>query len=260
MAEYDSEYYEGNDQSSDRLALDYYYRFFKNEMGRSNKRARVLEYGCGVGHLTKRLVRDFDCYALDISDYALSKVNEHAPAAKTIKTLHKIKNESLDGVIALHVMEHIEDPIVTFREFHDKLKPGGILVYVVPNPDGYGHRIKKDKWFAYSDETHISLLSEAVWKQLTADSGFTITKARGDGMWDVPYLPVLPTTLQKAIFFPPTVPQFVIGKAFLPTRLGECLIVVARKEPLAKTEEPKKHKAAAKKAPVKATRRKTVKA
>lgn len=259
MAEYDSEYYEGNDQSSDRPALDYYYRFFKNEMGRSKTRARVLEYGCGVGHLTKRLVSNYDCYALDISDYALSKVNERAPEAKTIKTLHTVEDESLDGIIALHVMEHIEDPLVTFREFHDKLKPGGVLVYVVPNPDGYGHKMKKDKWFAYSDKTHISLLSEAVWKQLTADSGFKITKSRGDGMWDVPYLPMLPTTIQKAIFFPPTVPQFVVGRAFLPTRLGECLIVVAKKEPLVTTKQSAKRTNTYRKKAVRAGRSKTVK-
>lgn len=228
--EYDSTYYEGNDQSDDRPALAYYYRFFKNTLGKYNGRPQVLEYGCGVGHLTKRLVQDFDTYALDISDYALQQVNKNAPKAKTIKTLDGVTDSSLDGIIALHVMEHIEDPAVTFREFRDKLKPGGLLAYVVPNPDGFGHRLKKEKWFGFADETHVSLFGENKWIKLTSESGFRIERVRGDGMWDVPYLPSVPIVLQKLIFLPPTVPQFIMGKAFLPTKLGECLIVVAYKK------------------------------
>jgi len=229
MSDYDSAYYENNDQAGDRPALAFYHRLFRQQMHGADISKTVLEYGCGVGHLTKRLSNDFQCYALDISDYALSQVNKHAPTAKTIKTMDKIKKGSLDGIIGLHVLEHLKRPQDTLAEFYEKLKPGGLLVYVVPNPDGYGHKIKKDKWFGFSDKTHISLFGERRWVDLTKQAGFVIQKVRGDGMWDVPYLPVLPAFLQKLIFFPPAALQLTTGKAFLPTIFGECLIVVARK-------------------------------
>ncbi len=196
---------------------------------KSSKKPLILEYGCGVGHLTKRLVRDYECYALDISDYALKQVNKNAPTAKTIKTLDKIADESLDGVIALHVMEHIVKPEEVFQEFHKKLKPGGLLVYVVPNSDGLGHTFKKDNWFGYADKTHVSLFAVREWLNRTEEVGFKVLKYKGDGMWDVPYVSGIPTILQKLFFFPPAAIQLALGRAFLPTKLGECLIVVAGK-------------------------------
>lgn len=239
MSEYDSaEYYEGNDQAGDRPALKFYARLFKHHMGKTTKKKPVvLEYGCGVGHLTKRLVNDYDVFSLDISSYALKQVNKNAPEAKTIKTINKIKDGTLDGVVALHVMEHIKKPEIVFNEFYQKLKPGGLLMFVVPNPDGFGHKLKKDDWFGFSDKTHISLFGVNEWLKLTKGGGFRITKYTGDGMWDVPYLPILPTFLQKLIFLPPAALQVVAGRSFLPTILGECLIVVAYKE-----KNPKKRK------------------
>lgn len=237
MSDYDSTYYQENAQAGDRPALNYYYRFFKQQMGKPKGRPVVLECGCGVGHLTKRLCNDYETYALDISDYALKQVNKNAPKAitvknvepKTIKNIPKLKDGSLDGIIGLHIMEHLERPEEAFAEFYEKLKPGGLLIYVVPNPDGFGHKIKKDKWFGFSDKTHVSLLGEKQWVKLTKQAGFDVKSVKGDGMWDVPYFPAMPTVLQKLFFFPPAALQVVTGKAFLPTILGECLIVVARK-------------------------------
>ncbi len=229
VSDYESEYYESNEQSDDRPALKFYYRVFKRELGNQGKRSTVLEYGCGVGHLTKRLCQDFDIHAVDISDYALARVKKIAPKAMTANSIKKIKDGSVDGIIALHVLEHIKDPSVTLEQFNKKLKKGGLLVYVVPNPGGYGYKLKRDKWFGYSDNTHVSMFGQDKWIRLTK-KGFIIKKVRGDGMWDVPYLPVVPVILQKLIFFPPAAIQYWLGRLFLPTKLGECLIVVARKK------------------------------
>lgn len=229
MANYDSQYYEDNLQSGDRPALDFYYRFFKRVIGGGSRNRKILEYGSGMGHLTKRLSQDFDCYALDISDYALSQVNINAPKATTIESMDELKSRSLEGVFALHVMEHIADPVPTVKIFHKKLKTDGLLVVVVPNPGGLGQRLKKNQWFGYSDKTHCSLFSEEKWRQIISDGGFDRIKIRGDGMWDVPYLPHVPEVIQKLIFYPAAGVQYLLGRVYLPTYLGECLIIVARK-------------------------------
>lgn len=230
MSDYDQQYYNDNNQSGDRLALGFYYRLFKRHL-KPVKGAKqlVLEYGSGVGHLTKRLVRNYDTTALDISSYALSQVNSNAPEANTIDDISKVKNKSLDGVIALHVMEHIEVPKKVFDQFYKKLKPQGVLVFVVPNPDGIGRKLKGDKWFGFQDETHISLLGVEEWLGVVRESGFDVTKYAGDGMWDVPYISWLPSFLQKMALFPLPALQVCTGLSFLPTKVSECLIVVARK-------------------------------
>lgn len=43
------------------------------------------------------------------------------------------KNETIDGIIALHIWEHCEDPVETLNEWLRVLKPGGRIGIVLPN-------------------------------------------------------------------------------------------------------------------------------
>jgi predicted SAM-dependent methyltransferase len=44
-----------------------------------------------------------------------------------------IRDDSLDFVIANHVMEHCEDPVATLRTFAEKLKSGGTVFMAIPD-------------------------------------------------------------------------------------------------------------------------------
>lgn len=46
--------------------------------------------------------------------------------------LSKIEDNSLDFIIANHFLEHCENPIDTIRNHLQKIKPGGILYYAIP--------------------------------------------------------------------------------------------------------------------------------
>jgi SAM-dependent methyltransferase len=46
-------------------------------------------------------------------------------------------NGEFDVVLASHVLEHIEAPHPALREFQRVLRPGGRLVLIVPNAEGY---------------------------------------------------------------------------------------------------------------------------
>ena len=48
--------------------------------------------------------------------------------------LDKFGDESLDFVIANHVLEHIEDPVAGLNTFLRVLRPGGILFITLPDP------------------------------------------------------------------------------------------------------------------------------
>jgi SAM-dependent methyltransferase len=49
-----------------------------------------------------------------------------------IETMEGISPESLDFIIASHVIEHTPNPLRALRSAYEKLKPGGRLVLVVP--------------------------------------------------------------------------------------------------------------------------------
>jgi SAM-dependent methyltransferase len=48
--------------------------------------------------------------------------------------LSKFGDESLDFVIANHMLEHVEDPIAALHNFLRVLRPGGILFLTIPDP------------------------------------------------------------------------------------------------------------------------------
>jgi hypothetical protein len=113
----------------------------------------------------------------------------------------------------------------------EKLVSGGTLFFVVPNPGGLGHQLKGRGWFAYRDATHVSLLTMAEWVMLVRKAGLEVVRVRGDGLWDAPYVPLLPTGLQRALFGAPAALQvfWPFGQPFLPAAFSECLIVTARR-------------------------------
>ena len=49
------------------------------------------------------------------------------------ETLSTIEPESVDFIVANHFLEHCEDPIRTITTHLDRLRPGGILFYAVPD-------------------------------------------------------------------------------------------------------------------------------
>lgn len=52
-----------------------------------------------------------------------------------LETLEKIEDNSLDFIVACHVIEHTRNPLGALKKAYQKLKVGGILVLVVPDKE-----------------------------------------------------------------------------------------------------------------------------
>ena len=227
-ADYDEGYYQGNDQSGDRIALRFYARVAARLAPNG---ASALDFGCGTGHFSRRLARRFRSIAYDPSRYARECTARVSPRSRVVADLEEIPAGSVDLACSLHVLEHVPEPITALRSLARAVRPGGRLLYVVPNPQGLGHRIRKQDWFAYRDPTHCSVLARDEWLLLTAEAGFRVEGVAGDGLWDPPYVPRVPRFLQLAVFGLPAAAQVALGRAVLPRDSGECIVVTARREP-----------------------------
>lgn len=89
--------------------------------------AKVFEFGVGLG---KNIARLPNKSGYDISEFARS-----FSARKGIhiyESMDEVPSSHFDVVLCSHVLEHVEDPFNTLRLLHDKLKPGGRLVVVLP--------------------------------------------------------------------------------------------------------------------------------
>jgi len=207
-------------------------RFYASLIRRYAKRGKVLEIGCGLGDVLARLERDFETYGIDVSDYAIEQAKTHTPKSN----LRVARAEQIgelpgpfDVVAAFHVVEHLEDPFAVLQLCARMTAPGGHLVFATPNTDAPFARKKGDRWFAKKDPTHISLKSADEWLELVRRAGYRVQRSISDGMWDVPYIPVLPEKVQLLMFGWPAMIQVVTTLPMIPVGSGESLICVAER-------------------------------
>jgi 2-polyprenyl-3-methyl-5-hydroxy-6-metoxy-1,4-benzoquinol methylase len=229
MPVYDRKYFEQNKQLNDRPAIRWYARVCERLLPPG--RARIFEYGCGIGWLMRRLERNNDVEGYDPNNFSCEQARVNAPRSKIYTDAAHVPESSYDLVVALHVLEHVPDPKTTLQYLADRLKPNGQLLFVVPAQNGLGHRLRGEKWFAYRDPTHVSLLAESEWRKMVHDAGLEIITEAGDGLWDAPYIRLLPRLVQLPLFGASAAIQvyFGRGKLFVPAAWSECLIIVARK-------------------------------
>jgi len=101
-------------------------------------RGRVLEVGCGAGRFLRalRLLRPgLELVGADVSRKALGILSEASPEIET----RWVEGGSLpaadgefDAVLAIDVLEHVDDPDRTLAEIHRVLGSGGIFHLHVP--------------------------------------------------------------------------------------------------------------------------------
>jgi len=225
---YTEQYYARHGLAGDRIALWFYARLVRRLGPRGGK---LLDFGCGTGHLLRRLSDHFEAYGYDASPEARGVCRLTASDAVVLEEWQSLPAGSLDMVVSLHTLEHLEHPRRTVEALVQRLVPGGLFLFVVPNPGGLGHQLKQQEWFAYRDPTHCSVLSRGEWLTLARRAGLTVRWVRGDGMWDPPYVRLLPVGMQRLLFGAPAGVQILLPlrTPFLPAVLGECLIVLAER-------------------------------
>ena len=80
--------------------------------------------------------------------------------------LKSIANDAYDFLLSSHCLEHVANPIKALKEWHRVLKPGGMMVLVLPNPEHMFDHKRTRSTFAHilsdyqndtqeSDTTHI---------------------------------------------------------------------------------------------------------
>lgn len=195
---------------------------------------QLLEMGCGLGHLLGLLQDDFACVGIDIAEYSIEQLRRNAPRAEGIvmsaDDLSRFEADAFNAVVALHLVEHLPDPANTIRQVAHMLRPGGLFLFATPHP-GYSLRRFKDPQTDAigKDPTHINVQLPAQWRAWCEASGFRVLRHFGDGLWDVPYIPVVPKAIQFGLFGLPALFQVITQTTLTPLTMGVNQIVIARK-------------------------------
>jgi len=90
------------------------------------KEGKILDFGCGLGQ--NIFLHKDKSIGYDISKFAIDKCKE-----KGIETKEKFAKDEFDGVLCVHVLEHLKNPYETLSKLHNLLKKNGKLVIVLPH-------------------------------------------------------------------------------------------------------------------------------
>jgi len=107
-----------------------------------------LNIGCGNRRIDPALL------AVDISREELKKQGGHGAASSNallaMSDQLPFASETIDFIVALHMLEHVHNPVEVLRHWLDKLKPGGGIGLVLPDwryswdarhdESAYGHK------------------------------------------------------------------------------------------------------------------------
>lgn len=195
---------------------------------------KLLELGCGLGDLLSLLQDDFACTGIDLIDYSVERTKVNAPRAEAYQMsaddLSSFETGAFSAVVALHLVEHLADPADVIRQVSQLLKSGGIFLFATPHPDYALRRFKDRESDAIGkDKTHINVHPPAQWRAWCAQNDLDMVRHFGDGLWDVPYLPIIPKSAQFTLFGFPAFLQVMTRTTFMPLALGVNQVGIARK-------------------------------
>ena len=113
-----------------RLLLSVLDRFVR----KSQKRASILDIGCGTGTMLSYLSRYGDVQGADADEEAVRfcKLRSGINVTQLTDASLPFADESFDVVTMLDVLEHIDDDLKALGEVRRILRPGGIFVATVP--------------------------------------------------------------------------------------------------------------------------------
>jgi 2-polyprenyl-3-methyl-5-hydroxy-6-metoxy-1,4-benzoquinol methylase len=130
---------------------------------------KVLEVGCGTGSFLERLAAEgFDVYGLELNNEAVKVCRQKGLTVynELLNTHLKNNYQAYDMVCSFQVLEHIPHPRVYIQECIDAVKPGGKIIFAVPNSHPY--LFKRDKYHTTNlPPHHMGLWSEKAFSNLS---------------------------------------------------------------------------------------------
>jgi SAM-dependent methyltransferase len=227
---YDAAYYLANGQAGDRPALRWYARLVRRyctpDRGAPGP---YLDFGCGTGHLLRRLAEQGPAAGLEVSAWSAAAARVTAPGCTVYERSEDLPDAGFAALVAVHVLEHLDDATVaaTLATWHRVLRPGGCALVATPDAGGRGRLRSGGRWVGFRDPTHVNLKPHAQWRALLVANGFEIVREGSDGLWDVPY-GRLPLPVDAAVHAGPALAQFLAGRLFLPPGSGESSVFVVQ--------------------------------
>jgi SAM-dependent methyltransferase len=128
---------------------------------RKKNTVHILDAGSGFGQYSYYLSgfhKDWNIMAVDVKEEQVCDCNKFFNEIGRKNIIFKIEDlttfvqpDAFDLILSVDVMEHIEEDVKVFQNFHASLKPGGMLLISTPSDQG-GSDVHEDGETSFIEE------------------------------------------------------------------------------------------------------------
>jgi 2-polyprenyl-3-methyl-5-hydroxy-6-metoxy-1,4-benzoquinol methylase len=147
-------------------------------------KGRFMDVGCGSGQ-TVALARllGWESMGIEIDPVAVRSAQRTGMniVEGTYEQLAQF-DKQFDCIMCSHVLEHVHDPRDLLAKLKAAIRPGGVLLLVLPNSLSALRRHFGANWRGLEAPRHLSIPSEQKLIQLLAELGFSIKSMADNGL------------------------------------------------------------------------------
>jgi 2-polyprenyl-3-methyl-5-hydroxy-6-metoxy-1,4-benzoquinol methylase len=142
-------------------------------MGQSG-RIKLLDVGSGHGFFLDECVKlGMDAHGIETSPHAVKySVETLKLEVRTLALDDLPTGEKYDVITLWGVLEHVPNPLLTMKQAHAHLNPGGMIWVMTPNTHALDRFLKGKNWFNFLNKSHLTHFERGNLKQLLERAGF----------------------------------------------------------------------------------------
>lgn len=187
-------------EASGGISSDAIYAAIEQVIGDKDLHGAVLDYGAGVGHLTRRLLelhRFESVTGADLMGCADELVGRIRWIQHDLSHSLPSRDGEFDLVVAAEIIEHLENPRFTVREIFRLLKGGGWAILTTPNNESLRALLAlmlRGHFVAFGDTcypAHITALLRKDLNRVFLEAGFCAPQFGFTREGSIPGIPLL---------------------------------------------------------------------
>ena len=141
----------------------------------------ILDIGCATGNFLAEMKQTgrWTCNGIEpdprAAEYA-TRLHELTVYVGMVRDI-PLPTEAYDVITLWNVLEHLASPITELKRLVAALKPGGIIVFSLPNLESYEVRLFGQRWFCWELPRHVCFFPATLVRRITNDLGLTLQES-----------------------------------------------------------------------------------